>query len=233
MSIHSNLIKKQYSFYNLLIGKKFLLAITGFILIGFVLVHLLGNLFIFAGRDILNNYANALHENKILFIISNIIIITSLISHIYISIQITLVNRKAKSIKHINQEHIRASFSSRNMMITGIIIALFIVFHLYHFAGSNLYANEYNLIDDQGKKDVFLMIIQEFSYIPISIIYMFAITILGLHLNHAIFSFFQTLGLLKTKKFVNRMIKTSKIISFFIFFGYIIIPIAILLKIIK
>ena len=233
MSIHLKLIKKQYSFYNLLVGKKIIFAITGIILISFVLVHLLGNLTIFAGRDILNNYAHVLHENKILFIISNLIIITSLITHIWISIQLTLINRKAKSVKYINQQYLQPSLSARNMMITGTIIALFIIFHLYHFAGSNLYANEYNLIDDQGKKDIFLMIIQEFSYIPISIIYMFSITILGLHLNHAIFSFFQTIGLLKTEKIINTMKRTSKKISFFLFFGYIIIPITILLKIIK
>jgi len=233
MSIHSNLIKDKYSFYNLLIGKKIIFAITGFILIGFISIHLLGNLSIFAGKDILNNYANALHENKLLFIFSNLIIITSLIVHIYISIQLTLINRKTNPIKYINQEFLESSLSSRNMIITGIIIALFIFFHLYHFAGGNLYANEYNLINDQGQKDVFLMIIKEFSYLPISILYMFSITALGLHLNHAIFSFFQTIGLLKTEKIIIKMKKTSKIISFFIFFGYIIIPITILLKIIK
>lgn len=233
MSIHSIEMKKRYNFYNLLIGKKIIFAITGIILIGFISMHLLGNLSIFAGRHVLNNYAYILHENKILFILANLIIITSLITHVWISIQLTLINRQTKSLHYTNQKYLEASLSSRNMIITGIIIALFIIFHLYHFTGGNLYANEYNLIDDQGKKDVFLMLIQEFSYIPISIFYMFSITALGLHLNHAIFSFFQTLGLLKTEKIIIKMKKTSNLISFFIFFGYIIIPITILLKIIK
>ena len=221
------ILKNLKSFGDSSIGKKMLVAITGIFLVGFLVSHLSGNLLIFVGQKAFNDYAFFLHHfmHGVAIWIARIGLVLFLVVHVTATVQLTRINRKSQ-IKNKFNTTVQAKCNSRWMIVSGLIILAFILYHLYHFkAQSNLEVIKHT-IDSAGREDVWLMVITGLSHPVSAVFYLVALSCLCSHLSHGIASVFQTLGLRshKTAVLIDRF---SMAFSFLIWIGYSSIPVAI------
>lgn len=215
------------------VGKKIVLGFSGLVLLGFIIGHLLGNLSVFAGQDAINSYAHFLHQSKLLLYSARIFLLFNLVIHIYLSISLTLINKHAKQIEYEYSQNLRTTFASKTMIISGFIILAFLVYHLLHFTFGFINPDSYGLIDHKKRFDVYTMLVDNFTSTSIASIYVISLLCLGLHLSHAFFSVCQTFSITNTKDSIEKVHNASKVLSIIIIFGYLLIPISILLEFIS
>ncbi len=176
------------------IGRKVVMAITGLLMVLFVIGHLLGNLTIFAGPNGINAYAFHLHELAPVVWGTRIVMGAAVLLHLFISIQITLENSAAKPDRYAVQNSLKATFASKNMIWTGAIIGAFVLFHLLQFT----FRVTPNLVlgfDAMNRFDVYTMVVKGLGSVLNGLVYLVAMVALFFHLSHGIQSVFQTLGL--------------------------------------
>lgn len=204
------------------IGKKYVMAITGLGLFVFVIVHMLGNLQIYLGPEHLNAYARALKSTPALLWGARGGLLLISVLHVTAAIQLALANRRARPVGYANAKPIVSTFAQRTIVISGLILLAFIIFHLSHFTLGWL-------VDplDLSTHDVYRMMIHGFSNPFISIFYVVSMGLLLLHLSHGVSSLFQSLGLRSKKMFV-WLDKLAKGAAAVIFLGNASIPISIL-----
>src|ERR1700674_5104370 len=130
---------KVARFYESTIGKKAVMAVTGLLLAGFLIAHMLGNLQIFLGPEIMNHYAETLHGNPPLLWTVRTVLLVSVVLHIWASIQLSFIKRQARPIPYAKYRPIHSSWASRTMMLSGPIIAAFVVFHLLHLTTGTIH----------------------------------------------------------------------------------------------
>lgn len=177
------------------LGKKYVMAVTGIFLFGFVVAHMIGNLQIFLGPKVLNDYARHLAELPGLLWPARIFLLTTLVVHIGVATQLTLENRKARPQAYAAKDYVKASYASRTMMMSGIIVFLFIVYHLLHFTFGVTNPELFHLPAEGGYYDVYRMVVLSYQNPWISGAYILAMIPLCLHLSHGLSSLFQSLGL--------------------------------------
>lgn len=179
------------------VGKKFVMAVTGVMLVGFVFVHMLGNMKIYYGEAKFNAYAAWLrevgspvlgHEQFLWIARAGLLVAVAL--HLTAALQLTLQGLAARPVAYASKENIETTYAARTMRFGGVILALFIVYHILHFtlgcvgfsAGQFQHTSPYRNV------------IAGFSVWYVSAFYAAAMAMLGLHLYHGIWSLFQTLG---------------------------------------
>ncbi len=218
------------------IGKKLVVALTGLFLVLFLAGHLIGNLVVFMGPEPFNEYAYFLHHmlHGAGIWVFRIIMLVMLGAHIIATICLTRQNRAARKSYECDTT-IQASKSSRTMILSGLTILAFFVYHMLHFtirAG-----NEYNTLARYKTKlhgvegevhNAWLMVIDGFSVWYVSAFYVIAMTLLCSHLMHGVGSIFQTLGL-RSKKSASLIQHISTGYALFIWVGFVSIPVAILI----
>lgn len=181
------------------VGSKVIVAITGSMLLGFVIAHMLGNLQIFQGRDKLNEYAVFLKNLGPGLWAARIGLLAVFLVHILVSLSLKKRSVDARPIKYVHENTIQATFGSLTMAQTGLLILLFVLYHIAHFTlGWTQTDNGKNFLtlhDPQNRHDVYEMVIVGFSSPLVSILYLAAQLVLFVHLSHGIRSVFQTLGL--------------------------------------
>lgn len=210
------------------IGKKAVMAISGLLFLGFVIGHLLGNLTIFMGPEAINHYAQKLRSLGPGLWIIRAGLLGIIAAHIVSSILLTIENRKARPIAYVRKKTLGTTFAARTMMLSGLLLLAFIVFHLMHYTFRITHPEISHLTDAQGLHDVYAMVVLSFQQLQISAVYLVAMFLLALHLSHGISSVPQTLGLND-----DRLIPVYKSIGYavsaLIFIGYSMIPVAVLL----
>ncbi len=221
------------SYWSSSIGKKLVVAITGLFLVLFLAGHLIGNLVVFMGPEPFNAYAYFLHHmlhgvGIWLFRIGMLVILAA---HIIATIALTIQNRAARKAYECKTT-IQASVSSRVMILSGLTILAFFVYHILHFTAR--VGNEYNnpelykyVLDGEEVHNAWKMVIDGFSVWYVTLFYVISMTLLASHLSHGVQSVFQTLGL-RSKKSESLIKHFSIAYTLFIWLGFISIPIAIL-----
>ena len=214
------------------IGKKLVVAVTGLFLVLFLAGHLIGNLVVFMGPEPFNAYAYFLHHmgHGVGIWVFRIVMLVMIAAHIIATIQLTAQNKAArKAYEH--PATIQASRSSRTMILSGLTILAFVIYHLLHFTAR--VGNEYNnpglytyMLDGKEVHNAWKMVIDGFSWWPATLFYVIAMTLLCSHLMHGVGSIFQTLGL-RSKKAASLIKQLSIGYALFIWVGFISIPIAI------
>jgi succinate dehydrogenase / fumarate reductase cytochrome b subunit len=171
------------------------MAITGQILIIFVIFHVAGNSSIFFHK--LNAYVAALYTLPVFVWGGRIILLAAFIIHIWYGTMLKLENHSAKPLAYALTHYLNATFSGRNMIWTGGFIFAFLIYHLLHFTfqvtNPSIAADAHP--DSLGRPDVFMMVFRSFQHIDISLVYIASLVALLLHLYHGIQSSFQTWGL--------------------------------------
>lgn len=216
-------------FWKSSIGKKWLVALTGIVLIAYVIGHLIGNLQIFAEPAQINRYAELLHASPLLLWLVRVFLITCFGLHVLTTIKLVIENRAARPEKYAMEKHVQATLAARLMAVSGLVVLAFIVFHILHFTTRNidpqLHPREHGGILN-GEYDVHTMVIRGFQNHPlVTAFYALGLFLLCLHLSHGFSSLLQTLGL-NTKKTLTPIAHGGRVLAWLIFAAYILIPIA-------
>jgi len=177
------------------IGAKFLVALTGAALFLFLIAHMLGNLQIFLGPDAINSYAEALRKVPELLWGARLGLLAAVVIHVGLTIKLTRQNQTARPIAYAVKEPVDSTLASRTMILSGLLLFAFIVYHLLHFTLGVTNPDQFAVHDAQGRHDVYRMVILGFQQPAIVLSYLVAQVLLGFHLSHGIGSLFQTLGL--------------------------------------
>lgn len=210
-----------------------IVALTGVILMLFVIGHLLGNLQIFLGPAWINGYAQHLHDLGPLLWLVRIVLIISVLLHIYFTILLAIENKRARRHPYVQREYVKASYASRHMVVSGLIVLAFIVFHLLHFTGRQ-FNSRFPLLknDPLNHYDVYSMMVYGFQNVYVSAFYIIGLFLLTLHLTHGASSFFQSLGL-NDKKLTPKLAFGARVFAWALFIGYTSIPVAVLLGLVR
>lgn len=211
------------------IGRKVVMAVTGLLMVLFVVGHLLGNLTIFAGENGINAYAAKLHELGPVVWGTRVVMAVAVVLHLVISIQITLENRAANPTQYAVSRSLRATFAGKTMIWTGLVIGAFVTYHLLHFTFRVTPGLQLGT-DALDRFDVFGMVLGSFQSAPIALVYVAAMVALFLHLSHGIQSTFQSLGL-SNAVLLPRYGAGGKWLSALFLVGYGSIPVVILIGI--
>lgn len=222
--------------YRSSIGKKAIMAITGFILVGFVFIHMVGNLKLYLGAESINAYAGFLRDvgeplfpREFLLWVARIVLLASVGLHLLMAYQLTRLDLASRPVGYRSKRTVQASYASLTMRWGGIIILLFVIYHLLHFTfGVVGYApGGYRPEDPNNGFQVYSNVVNGFRVWPVSLFYILAMLALGLHLYHGTWSIFQTLGL--NNSTYNRMWRgIAIVIAAAVVIGNISIPIAVL-----
>jgi succinate dehydrogenase / fumarate reductase cytochrome b subunit len=184
------------------IGRKVLMAITGAVLFGYVLVHMIGNLQVYLGPTRLNGYALALKSSPGLLWTVRAVLLASVIVHAAAGITLYLAKRRARPIPYVKRENIQASFASRTMLWSGVVILVFVGYHLLHLTTGTVHPQF-------REGDVYENVVTGFRVIPASIAYIIAMVSLGFHLQHGLYSMFGSVGVTHPRYVQGKAVKES------------------------
>ena len=190
------------SFFKSSLGRKYAMGVTGLLLVGFVLGHLAGNLLIFQGPEALNGYAEFLHEagHGMAVWIARTGLLAIFVAHLILAFQLRRENNRARQVGYDQESALVSNWASRHMFLTGLVILVFVIYHISHFTlGVTDTSSEWR-VRLEGKNrphyvDVYAMVTKGFQDPMGSLFYCFCQILLGLHLWHGASSWFQSLGI--------------------------------------
>jgi succinate dehydrogenase / fumarate reductase cytochrome b subunit len=218
-------------FYDATIGKKAVMAVSGVVLFGFLIGHLVGNLQIYAGADKVNQYAKFLQSMPGPLWGARIVLLLLAILHVWSSFQLWLLTREARPVGYKKKANPSSSYASRTMIWSGPIIGAFIVYHLLHFTFGTVLPGGLARLEN-GDVDVYRNLITGFSQAPVTLFYVIAVSLLGVHLYHGLWSMFQSLGV-SHPSYTPRFKQFAAAASILITAGNISIPLSVLAGIVK
>ncbi len=208
------------------IAKKALMAVTGAVWIGYLALHMWGNLHIFQGQAEFNHYAEFLREvgepvfsyAQVLWVI-RIVIVFSLVAHMWSAWDLYQQARHARSSNYAVKRVVQANYASRFMRIGGVVIILFVLFHLAQYT--------WGWVTQFDRSDPYRNVVVGFSNPIIVLFYLLALASLGLHLFHGVWSMFQTLGL-NSRRFDGFFRGLAVFVALVIPLGFATVPLAVM-----
>jgi succinate dehydrogenase / fumarate reductase cytochrome b subunit len=203
------------------------MAVTGVILVGFVLGHMIGNLQVYLGPEALNHYGvllRSLLHGAGLWVV-RAIMLTAVILHIWAATSLTRESRRARPVGYREQQWKESTYASRTMRWSGVIILLFVIYHLMHFTTGTAHPN---FIEG----DIYHNFVTGFQSVPVSLVYIFAMIALGLHLRHGVWSMFQTLGV-SHPRYIALAHAAAWLIALLVIVGNVSFPVTVLAGIVK
>jgi succinate dehydrogenase / fumarate reductase, cytochrome b subunit len=217
-------LNRTARFYNATIGKKVVMAVTGIILFGFVFAHMLGNLQIYLGPEVLNAYAVKLREVPAVLWGARAVLLVAALLHIWTSIELARVKKTARPVSYVKKDHIISSYASRTMLWSGPIVLAFLIYHLLHFTWGTVLPGFQHLKPYDN-------VVLGFSNPLVSGFYIFAMGLLCMHLYHGLWSMFQSLGA-NHPKYSPLLRRFATLFAALIFVGNVSIPISVMLGIV-
>ena len=253
-----NLIK---GIFNTSLGRKYIMAITGVGLFGFIIAHLLGNLLVFAGPAALNEYAKKLHDLGPLLWVARLGLLGMVGLHIWSAIKLTAANKQAREVPYKSdvlpvdghrRDDIAVKFAARTMIFSGLIIVAFAFYHLAHYTWkvpqingvhddfetyyvqADMVTSANSTEGEQGKNpvDVYRMVVTGFKVPWVTGFYVISVALLCIHLSHGLSAMLQTLGI-KNKNTGKWVDKGAAIFAILLFLGYISIPLSVIFEFVR
>ncbi|HEX5406582.1 MAG TPA: succinate dehydrogenase cytochrome b subunit [Pseudonocardiaceae bacterium] len=218
--------RSVFSLWGTTIGKKAVMAVTGLIMVAFLLLHMLGNLKIFFGAVDFDHYAAwlrtigepVLHNAWYLWI-QRVVLLVALVSHVTAAAQLSRRDRRARPVRYTHGQRPRATFATRTMRYGGVLLALFIVWHLL-----DLTVGVVNPGFDPNSP--YHNVVQDFQVWWINLIYIVAVVVLGIHINHGFWSATQTLGVNRGRDHAIRVIGSA--LAVVITLGFVLVPVGVM-----
>jgi succinate dehydrogenase / fumarate reductase cytochrome b subunit len=201
------------------------MAVTGLILFGFLIAHMLGNLQVFLGAEVMDHYAATLHGTPELLWGVRSVLLVSVLLHIWASIQLTSVKSAARPVGYVKKGNVQASKASKSMMISGPVIGAFVVGHLLHLTTGTIHPQFVEL-------HAYENVVNGFREPIASGLYIIAMIFVGLHLSHGIWSLFQSLGF-SHPRYTPKIKKFAAVFSWLLIAGFISVPVAVLTGIVN
>jgi succinate dehydrogenase / fumarate reductase cytochrome b subunit len=197
--VHGQVRRRPYwllDLYRSSVGKKWIMAISGIVLLGYVFLHMLGNLKAYLGAPDMNHYAEWLRELLVPFFprtvtlwLLRVVLIAAFVLHIHAAYSLTRMNRRARPVGYAaGRDYVAANFASRTMRWTGVIVALFVLFHLADLTWGTVNP-------DFVRGDAYNNLVDSFERVPVALLYIVANVALGVHIFHGAWALFNSLGL--------------------------------------
>lgn len=213
-------------FYTSSLGRKYVMAVTGVLLLLFVIGHLVGNLQVFLGAEVFNAYAAFLQGMGAILWVVRAGLLAVFGIHVLMAFQLRSVNRGARPVGYQRQATLQASAASLYMLETGLVILLFVIMHLLHFTFKTFHPEFSHMHDAAGRHDAYRMVIMGFQDPVYAWSYIACMVLVGMHLSHGISSAFHSLGFYNSVV-QPRLKQAGVIIGWGIAAGYISIPLSI------
>lgn len=214
------------------------MAATGALLFLFVVGHLIGNLQVFGPPELINTYAHFLQSKPLMVWAARIGLLVLVVAHIVTAAKLTAENKAARPVAYAGGDSYGASWQSRYMLMSGIVIAAFVVYHLAHFTarlpainGVGDFTKLTTVLHGETVPDVYAMMILGFQVWWVSLFYIIAQALLFIHLGHGLAAMFQSLGL-RDHNWWPRIQRLAMVVSIAIFVGYALIPAAIYMRVV-
>ncbi len=225
MNIITNIFKSS-------LGKKYVMAVTGFCLFLFVVGHLVGTLQVFLGPEAINRYGHFLQTNLELIWPARIGLLVFLVLHVWAAATLSLENKAARPVAYAVYEPLGSTYASRTMLVSGSVVFIFVIYHLLHYTAQvqdlNFTGQDFTaFLDDEKRHNIFKMMVVGFNNPWVSVFYVLGIGLLCLHLSHGVSSAFQSLGW-KNEAYRPLLDRAACVVATLIFLGYVSIPVAIL-----
>jgi succinate dehydrogenase / fumarate reductase cytochrome b subunit len=212
-------------FWDSSIGKKAVMAVTGLVMVAFLILHVLGNLQMFAGPLKINEYSAGLRRLGPLLWLARGGLLVSLILHVIAAYQLTQRKRLARPVEYAERDSQVSTFAARTIRWGGVVVLVFIVLHLLHFTFGTIHPAF-------DHKDVYGNVVAAFQVWWVALLYLIAMVVVGLHLYHGTWSSLRTLGLTRPSADpLKRRVVT--VLAWAIFLGFSIIPIAVLARLVR
>lgn len=231
MSIVSGILESS-------LGRKYVMAGTGALLFLFVVGHLAGNLQVFGPPELINTYAHFLQSKPLMVWGARIGLLVLVALHITSAIQLSLANKAARPVGYAVGESYGSTWQSRYMLVSGLVIAAFIVYHLAHFTalmpginGVGDFSKLKTVMHGEEVRDVYGMMILGFQVWWVALFYIVAQALLFIHLGHGLAAMFQSFGL-RDHVWWPRIQLFARVASIAVFLGYAVIPVSIYMRVI-
>ncbi|MBM3880688.1 MAG: succinate dehydrogenase cytochrome b subunit [Verrucomicrobia bacterium] len=217
------------------LGRKYVMAVTGACLFLFAVGHMVGNLQVFLGAEPLNAYAHLLQSSPKLLWCARLTLLVIVILHVGSAVALTLENRAARPVAYVQARYEGSSLASRTMLLSGLILGCFVVFHLLHYTvrmpavnltGKDFADFQHTLADGTVCPDVYRMMIVGFSHRLVALFYAVGVTLLCFHLGHGVGAMFQSLGL-KNRVWGSVVDRAAWVAAGVLWLGYLSIPVAV------
>jgi succinate dehydrogenase / fumarate reductase cytochrome b subunit len=180
---------RAVTLYRTTIGKKAVMAVSGIVLFGFVIGHLIGNLNLYSGPDAMNGYAAELRTFPALLWTARVVLLLAVVAHIASSLQLGFRNADARPVRYHKKLDLATTYAAKSMYLSGPILLLFIVYHLLHLTFGVTPGYEFD------PANVYDNVVLGFQRWYVSLAYVVANMFLGIHLFHGVWSMLQTLGI--------------------------------------
>lgn len=214
-------VSRARLFWRSTVGKKVVMSVTGLIMVGFVVLHMIGNLQVFESAARLNAYSHFLHHtiNELLWLL-RIVLLVSVVLHVVAAVQLTRIDRAARPVGYRKQDRQAATVASRSMRWGGVAIALFVIFHLLHLTTGTIQPVPY------APGDVYANVVGGFRVWWVTLIYVLAMIALGLHIFHGAWSSIRTLGVSRPRAEPTRR-PVAALLAVALWAGFSIVPLAV------
>lgn len=225
-------MRRVVHFYRSTVGKKVAMAASGAVLFFWIIAHMLGNLKTFQGPEHINAYAEGLRSfgepffgpGQVLWLV-RLVLIACVALHVFAALQLWLLSRAARPVGYHTPPHLELSYASRTLRWGGVIIFLYVAYHLMHFTWGTAHP-------DFRPGDVYHNLIVGFRSWPVAAVYVLAVGALGFHLYHGVWSALQTLGLNHPR--YNRYRRAvAAVVAVGLFLGFVSVPVAVLAGVLR
>lgn len=215
-----------FSLYRSTIGKKIIMAVTGLVWVGFILTHMSSNLLAFAGAESLNHYARLLRTIPELLWIARGTLIVAIVLHVIMAVQVTRASQAARPVGYSSRDPQVSTFAARTIRWGGLLILIFLVFHILHMTLGTVHPSFQHLMPYQN-------VVSGFSMQPfVAVIYIVMMVVLGLHLYHGSWSAVRTLGFARpSREPLKRRIALG--IAVAVWLGFTAVPVGVLLGVLR
>jgi len=222
------------AFYRSTIGKKIIMGVTGLIGIGFVIAHMAGNLLAFAGARKINEYSAALHGplGELLWVL-RVVLIVAVVLHVLMAYQLTRLSSAARPIAYQRKTPQVATLASRTMKWGGVLLLVFIVFHILHFTTQTVDPARWRGMEDvRGDRDIYGNLVASFRIWWVALFYILAMAALGLHLFHGAWNSVRTLGYAKPSDHPLKR-RIALVLSIVIWAGFTLLPVSVIFGVLR
>ena len=217
--------QKTLTLFDTTVGKKAALAVSGVILFGFVIGHMLGNLL---GPEVYNAYGEGIKHNKILLWGTRTVLLVALLVHTVIVLELYGKSIAARPVAYKVKKNVATTYAGLMMKYTGPILLAYIVFHLAHFTFPGTALGDYQHVPE----DVYSNFVHAFSIPWVVVLYVFANLMLSMHLYHGAFSMLQSIGF-NHPRYNRRLKLIARGLAFLVTAGNVFLPLTVLLGLVK
>jgi len=220
--------QKALTLFDTSVGKKAALAVSGIILFGFVIGHMLGNLQVLLGPEVFNGYAAAIKHNAVLLWGTRALLLVALLVHTVIVLDLYGKSIAARPVGYRVKKNIATSYAAMMMKYTGPILLAYIIFHLAHFTFPGTALGDYQHVPD----DVYANFVHAFSIPWVVALYVVANLMLAMHLYHGCYSMLQSIGF-NHPRYDKRLKIVARGLAFLVTAGNVFLPLTVLLGLVK